>query len=64
VLVLLGLDRGNAWLAIPVQVAGVALAVVCFRRGRKLSGLFGLFIPLVALIGAVTPRREPARSSA
>jgi hypothetical protein len=64
VLVLLGVDRGNAWLAIPVQVAGVALAVVCFRRGRKLSGLFGLFIPLVALIGAVIPRREPARSSA
>jgi hypothetical protein len=64
VLVLLGVDRGNAWLAIPVQVAGVALAVVCFRRGRKLSGLFGLFIPLVALIGAVIPRRERARSSA
>jgi hypothetical protein len=64
VLVLLGLDRGNAWIAIPVQVAGVALAVVCFRRGRKVAGLFGLFVPLVALIGALVPRRRPARSSA
>ena len=31
------------------------LAVVCFRRGRKLAGLFGLFVPLVALIGALIP---------
>jgi hypothetical protein len=66
VLVLLGVDRGNAWLAIPVQVIGVILAIVCFRRGRKMFGLFGLFVPLVALIGAVAPRRrpEPASSSA
>jgi hypothetical protein len=64
VLVLLGLDRGSAWIAIPIQVAGVVLAVVCFRRDRKLFGLFGLFVPVVALIGATLPRRSPARSSA
>jgi hypothetical protein len=64
VLVLVGLDRGNTWIAVPVQLIGGALAVVCFRRGRKLSGLFGLFVPLVALIGAVAPRRRPARSTA
>jgi hypothetical protein len=64
VLVLLGLDRGSEWIAVPVQVIGVALAVVCFKRGRKLAGLFGLFVPLVALIGAVVPSRSPARSSA
>jgi hypothetical protein len=64
VLVLLGLNRGNEWIAIPVQLVGVALAIVCFRRGRKLAGLFGLFVPLVALIGAVVPERSPARSSA
>jgi hypothetical protein len=64
VLVLLGVDCGNAWIAIPVQAIGVALAVVCFRRGRKIAGLFGLFVPLVALIGALLPRRRPARSSA
>jgi hypothetical protein len=63
VLVLLGLDRGNEWIAIPVQVAGVALAVVCFRRGRKVAGLFGLFVPLVALLGAVSPERAQARSN-
>jgi hypothetical protein len=64
VLVLSGFNRGNAWIAIPIQLIGIALAVVCFRRGRKLAGLFGLFVPLVALIGAVMPRRQPARSSA
>jgi hypothetical protein len=65
VLVMLGMERGNAVLAIPIQLIGVALAVVCFKRGRRLAGLFGLFVPLVALLGAVIPqRREPARSSA
>jgi hypothetical protein len=63
VLVLIGVDRGNAWIAVPVQAIGVALAVVCFRRGRKVAGLFGLFVPLVALIGALLPRRRPAHSS-
>jgi hypothetical protein len=64
VLVLLGLDRGNEWIAIPVQLVGAALAVVCFRRGRRLAGLFGLFVPLVALVGAVSPQRPQARSTA
>ncbi len=64
VLVLLGLDRGTEWIAIPVQVAGAALAVICFRRGRKVAGLFGLFVPLVALVGAVSPRRSQVRSTA
>jgi hypothetical protein len=63
-LVLAGVDRGNAWIAIPIQLVGVALAFVCFRRGRKIAGLFGLFIPLIALIGAVAPTRPQARSSA
>jgi hypothetical protein len=63
VLVMVGFDRGNSWIAIPIQVVGVALAFVCFRRGRKFAGLFGLFVPLVALLGAVIPRREAARSS-
>jgi hypothetical protein len=60
VLVALGFDRGNSWIAIPIQAVGVVLAVVCFRRGRKLAGLFGLFVPLVALIGAVAPGRSSA----
>jgi hypothetical protein len=60
VLATLGFDRGSAWIAIPIQAVGVALAVVCFRRGRKLAGLFGLFVPLVALIGALMPARSSA----
>jgi hypothetical protein len=65
VLVLAGVDRGNEWIAIPVQLVGIALAVVCFRRGRKFTGLVGLFVPLVALLGAVIPKRkQPAHSSA
>ena len=66
VLVLSGVDRGNAWVAIPIQLVGIALAIVCFRRGRKFVGLVGLFVPLVALIGALAPsrRRKPASSSA
>jgi hypothetical protein len=66
VLVLSGLDRGNAWVAIPIQIVGIALAIVCFRRGRKFVGLVGLFVPLVALIGALAPARgrKPASSSA
>jgi hypothetical protein len=64
VLVLLGFDRGSTWIAIPIQAVGVALAIVCFKRGRKFAGLFGLFVPLVALLGAVIPRRAAARSSA
>jgi hypothetical protein len=31
---------------------------VCFRRGRKLTGIVGLFVPLVAIVGAVFPSRE------
>jgi len=64
VLVLCGFDRGSEWIAIPVQIVGVALAVVCFRKGRKIVGLVGLFVPLVALVGALIPRRQQAHSTA
>ncbi|MDP9189595.1 MAG: hypothetical protein M3O25_10130, partial [Actinomycetota bacterium] len=65
VLVLTGAQRNNEWLAIPIQLTGVALAVVCFKRGRKMAGIVGVFVPLVALIGAVVPKRKtPASSTA
>ena len=63
VLVLTGAPRGNEWVAIPIQLTGVALAVVCFKRGRKMAGIVGVFIPLVALIGAVAPKRKTPVSS-
>ena len=57
VLVLAGVNQtGHLWVAVPIQAIGVALAIVCFRKGRKLTGIVGLFVPLVALIGAVFPR--------
>jgi hypothetical protein len=64
VLVLCGFNRGNAWIAIPVQVVGWGLAYLCFRRGRKFAGIVGIFIPVVALLGAVIPERLRARSTA
>jgi hypothetical protein len=38
---------------VPWQLLGIALGTFCFIRGRRLVGLVGLFIPLVAVIGAV-----------
>ncbi|HYP49265.1 MAG TPA: hypothetical protein VEQ61_11570 [Thermoleophilaceae bacterium] len=59
-LVLAGIDRDrSAAILIPIQVAAVALAIVCFRKGKKLTGIVGLFFPLVALIGALRPARRP-----
>jgi hypothetical protein len=43
----------SAAVLVPLQLAGACLAVVCFRKGRTLTGLVGLFVPLVALVGAV-----------
>jgi hypothetical protein len=58
VLLLLGIDREtHIWIALPIQVIGVALAFVCFRKGRTLVGIIGLFVPLVAAIGAAFPRK-------
>jgi hypothetical protein len=31
----------------------VGLAVVCFAKGRVLHGVIGVFVPLLALVGAV-----------
>ena len=38
---------------IPLQTAGMALALVCFMKGKRFAGIVGLFVPLVGLIGAV-----------
>ncbi len=37
----------------PVQVAGALLAIVCLYKGKRFAAIVGLFVPLVALIGAV-----------
>jgi hypothetical protein len=38
---------------VPLQAAGACLAIVCFLKGKWLTGLVGLFVPLVALAGAL-----------
>jgi len=53
---------------VPWQALGVALAIVCLLRGRWLTGIVGMFIPLVALIGVASlasprPRSAPRARS-
>jgi hypothetical protein len=63
-LVALGIDRdASSAVLIPLQLLGVLAAVVCFKRGRRWVALVGVFLPLVAFVGAALPRR-PARSRA
>lgn len=49
---------------IPLQAVGIALAIVCFLKDKIFTGILGLFIPAVALIGAIRlakPRSRFAR---
>ena len=63
-LVAVGIDRvASAAVLIPLQVLGVLAAIVCFKRGRRWAALVGVFLPLVAFVGAALPKR-PARSRA
>jgi hypothetical protein len=49
-----GLDDPASILGTAAAVALVlGLAVMCFAKGRVLLGVIGLFVPLVALVGAV-----------
>jgi len=49
-----GLDgTASIWGTISVVVPVVAVAGVCFAKGRVLLGVIGLFIPIFALVGAV-----------
>jgi len=48
---------------VPWQALGVALAIVCLLRGRWLTGIVGMFIPLVALIGVASLASPRLRSA-
>jgi hypothetical protein len=50
----------SAAFLVPWQLLGVALAVFCLTRGKRFTGIVGLFIPPVALIGAVLAVKERA----
>jgi hypothetical protein len=63
-LVAAGIDRdASSAVLIPLQLLGLLAAVVCFKRGRRWVALVGVFLPLVAFVGAAVPTR-PARSRA
>jgi hypothetical protein len=50
--------------AVPIlmfQLAGAALAVVCFLKGKLLTAVVGVFIPIVALYGAVRKAKPGSR---
>jgi hypothetical protein len=51
---------------VPWQLLGIALGIVCMVKGKRLVGIVGLFIPLVAVVGAIqlaTGRSEPREPS-
>lgn len=56
-LLLLGIDPldfdQGAWAIISTVAFVLGLSLVCFAKERVTHGLFGLFIPIVSLIGAV-----------
>jgi hypothetical protein len=63
-LVAVGIDRdASSAVLIPLQLLGLLAAVVCFKRGRRWVALLGVFVPLVAFVGAALPTRA-ARSRA
>lgn len=53
----------SAAILVPLQLAGIGLAVACFFKGKTFTGLVGLFVPLVALVGAVRPATSGSRWS-
>jgi hypothetical protein len=49
-----GLDEpASIWGTASAVALGLGLAVMCFVKGRVLYGVVGLFVPVVALVGAV-----------
>jgi hypothetical protein len=46
---------------IPWQVLGLVMTVICFLKGKTLTGIVGLFIPLVAWVGAIRKAKPGSR---
>jgi hypothetical protein len=46
---------------VPLQATGAALAVVCFLKGKLFTGIVGLFVPAVALVGALRLAKPESR---
>jgi hypothetical protein len=45
------------WL-LSFQLLGIALAIVCWLKGKRLFAIVGAFVPVIAIFGAVTKPRE------
>jgi hypothetical protein len=67
VLVFLGIggqslsDQESTTVLVSFQVIGAALTVICFLKGKVFTGIVGLFLPLVALVGAVRHAKPGSR---
>jgi hypothetical protein len=46
---------------LPWQFFGLALAIVCLGKGKLFMAIVGVFVPLVALVGAVRPAKPGSR---
>jgi hypothetical protein len=46
---------------VPLQVAGLCFTVVCFLKGKTFAGIVGLFVPVVALVGALRLAKPGSR---
>jgi hypothetical protein len=46
---------------VPLQALGASLAVVCFLKGKRFAGIVGLFVPLVAVVGALRLAKPDSR---
>jgi uncharacterized membrane protein len=46
---------------VPLQVLGACFALACFVKGKTFSGLIGLFVPAVALVGALRLAKPGSR---
>jgi hypothetical protein len=46
---------------LPWQLFGVAFAIVCLLKGKLFMAIVGVFVPLVALVGAVRPAKPGSR---
>jgi hypothetical protein len=53
-------DESLPWL-VGFQLIGVAAAVVCLYKGKRMFAIVGVFIPLIGLYGAITKARPDSR---
>jgi hypothetical protein len=54
-------DQESTAVLVTFQVIGAALTIVCFIKGKVFTGIVGLFLPLVALVGAVRQPKPESR---